>query len=76
VRCRSTVRIWLSVSIKTDKTPRINAPLTPPQPWCANIIPGGAEGSKYNYLEHGGPLDLHLMPEARNRTDIAAALTS
>jgi hypothetical protein len=30
----------------------------------------------YNYLEHGGPLDLHLMPEARNRADIAAALTS
>jgi len=30
----------------------------------------------YNYLEHGGPLDLHLMPQARNRADIAAALTS
>ena len=30
----------------------------------------------YNYLEHGGPLDLHLMPQARNRADIAAALTA
>jgi hypothetical protein len=30
----------------------------------------------YSYLQHGGPLDLHLMPEARNRADIAAALTS
>jgi hypothetical protein len=30
----------------------------------------------YSYLEHGGPLDLHLMPQARNRPDIAAALTS
>ena len=28
----------------------------------------------YNFLEHGGPLDLHLMPQARNRADIAAAL--
>jgi hypothetical protein len=30
----------------------------------------------YSYLEHGGPLDLHLMPQARNRADIAAALIS
>jgi hypothetical protein len=30
----------------------------------------------YNFLEHGGPLDLHLMPQARNRADIAAALTA
>lgn len=30
----------------------------------------------YSYLEHGGPLDLHLMPQARNRADIATALTS
>ena len=30
----------------------------------------------YSYLEHGGPLDLNLMPQARNRADIAAALTS
>jgi hypothetical protein len=30
----------------------------------------------YNFLEHGGPLDLNLMPQARNRADIAAALTA
>jgi hypothetical protein len=30
----------------------------------------------YSYLQHGGPLDLNLMPQARNRADIAAALTS
>lgn len=30
----------------------------------------------YRYLEHGGPLDLHLMPQARSRADIAAALTA
>jgi len=30
----------------------------------------------YSYLQRGGPLDLHLMPQARNRADIAAALTS
>ena len=30
----------------------------------------------YDFLEHGGPLDLHLMPHARNRADIAAALTA
>jgi hypothetical protein len=30
----------------------------------------------YSYLLHGGPLDLHLMPQARNRADIAAALTA
>jgi hypothetical protein len=30
----------------------------------------------YSYLQHGGPLDLHLMPQARDRADIAAALTS
>jgi hypothetical protein len=30
----------------------------------------------YSYLQHGGPMDLHLMPQARNRAAIAAALTS
>jgi Glycosyl transferases group 1 len=30
----------------------------------------------YNYLEHGGPLELHLMPQARNHAEITAALTS
>lgn len=30
----------------------------------------------YGYLQHGGPLDLNLMPQARNRVDIAAALIS
>jgi hypothetical protein len=30
----------------------------------------------YSFLEHGGPLDLNLMPQARNRADIAAALTA
>jgi hypothetical protein len=30
----------------------------------------------YNFLEHGGPIDIKLMPQARNRTDIAAVLTS
>ncbi len=30
----------------------------------------------YQFLEHGGSLDLHLMPHARNRADIAAALTA
>jgi hypothetical protein len=30
----------------------------------------------YQFLEHGGPLDLHLMPEAQNSPDIAAALIS
>ncbi len=30
----------------------------------------------YQYLQHGGPLDLHLMPQARNRPEITAALTS
>ena len=76
-KCRSTVRIWLNVSIEIDKIQTINAPLTPPRPWCANIIRGGRRGQQiYSYLQHGGPLDLHLMPQARNRADIAAALTS
>ena len=30
----------------------------------------------YDFLERGGPLDLHLMPRARKSADIAAALTS
>jgi hypothetical protein len=30
----------------------------------------------YDYLEHGGPLDLNLMPQARNRADIVAALSA
>jgi hypothetical protein len=30
----------------------------------------------YQFLEHGGPLDLRLMPEAQNSPDIAAALIS
>jgi hypothetical protein len=30
----------------------------------------------YSYLQHGGPLDLHLMPQARNLAAIAAALTA
>ncbi len=30
----------------------------------------------YSYLERGGPLDLYLMPQARNCADIAAALTA
>ena len=46
VKCRSTVRIWPSVSIETDRTLTISARLTPPQPWCANIIPGVGVGSK------------------------------
>ena len=46
VKCRSTVRIWLSASIEIDKIQTINAPLTPPRPWCANIIRGDGAGSK------------------------------
>jgi hypothetical protein len=30
----------------------------------------------YQFLENGGPMDLNLMPQARNRADIAAALTA
>jgi hypothetical protein len=30
----------------------------------------------YDFLKHGGPMDLNLMPHARNRADIASALIS
>jgi hypothetical protein len=30
----------------------------------------------YQFLEHGGSIDIKLMPQARNRADIAAALTA
>ncbi|HEY5207251.1 MAG TPA: glycosyltransferase, partial [Roseiarcus sp.] len=30
----------------------------------------------YKFLEQGGPLDLNLMPQARNSAEIAAALIS
>ena len=46
VKCRSTVRISPNVSIGIDKIRTIDAQLTQPRPWCANIIPGVGAGSK------------------------------